>query len=249
MIIIKSDDDLAAMRDAGRITARVCAELVEFISPGTTTGEINQLAGELIKGFGAKSAFLGFRGYPGNICVSVNEEVVHGIPGTRRIQIGDIVSLDVGVVYNGFVGDMARTVMIGVSDHDIIRLVETTQKALHNAIDKARAGKRLSDVSHAVEATAVESGFSVVRQFVGHGIGRAMHESPQIPNFGKPGRGPELKPGMTLAVEPMVNMGQSDVEIMNDGWTVLTCDRKPSAHFEDTIAIGTGSAEVLTRAE
>lgn len=246
MIIIKSDHDLAAMRAVGQITAQVYDQLVEHVCPGVTTGEINRVAADLIKSFGAKSAFLGYRGFPGTICISVNEEVVHGIPGSLRIQIGDIVSVDIGVVYNGFIGDMARTVMVGVSDPDVVRLVETAEKALHMGIDKAREGNRLSDVSHAIERVALESGFSVVRRFVGHGIGRSMHEDPQIPNFGRPGKGPELKRGMTFAIEPMVNMGCSEVEILSDGWTAVTCDRKPSAHFEDTIAIVADSVEILT---
>jgi methionyl aminopeptidase len=201
----------------------------------------------LIDTLGGKSAFFGYRGYPGQICVSVNDEVVHGIPGARRIQIGDVVSLDVGVVYEGFVGDTAKTVMVGVNDPEVIRLVNTGQKALDVAIARAVAGARLSDVSHAIETVATDAGYSVVRDFVGHGVGRNMHEDPQIPNYGVPGRGPKLKPGMTLAFEPMINMGVFEVDVMADGWTVLTRDRLPSVHFEHTVAVREeGPAEVLT---
>ena len=208
--------------------------------------ELDELAARLIAGLGGKSAFLRYRGYPGNICISVNEEVVHGLPGERQIQMGDIVSIDIGVIYGGFVGDTATTVMVGVIDPDLIRLVAATERALHAGIGQARAGGHLSDISHEIERTATTAGFSVVRTFVGHGIGRSMHEDPQIPNFGPPGRGPRLKEGMTLAIEPMVNMGGSDVEIMEDGWTVLTVDRKPSVHFEHTVSIGEAGAEILT---
>jgi methionyl aminopeptidase len=183
------------------------------------------------------------------VCISVNEEVVHGLPGPRRICIGDIVSLDVGVVVDGFVGDMATTIMVGVADLDIIRLVTVARQALDAGIRQARAGNRISDVSAAIEAVADGAGFSVVRDFVGHGIGRAMHEDPQIPNFGPPGRGAVLRKGMTLAIEPMLNMGGSDVEVQADRWTVVTRDRRPSAHFEHTVAVGEDAAEVLTCAE
>ena len=247
MIIIKTPDDLARMRVSGRIAAEVLDTVARKVGPGVTTGELDIFAAELIGRLGGKSAFFGYRGYPGHICVSVNEEVVHGIPGSRRIQIGDVVSLDVGVVYDGFVGDTATTVMVGVNDPRVIRLVNTGQRALDVAIAKAVAGARLSDVSHAIETVATDANYSVVRDFVGHGIGRSMHEDPQIPNFGLPGRGPKLKPGMTLALEPMINMGVFEVDVMADGWTVLTRDRLPSVHFEHTVAVQKeGPAEVLT---
>lgn len=249
MIIVKNHDELEKMRLAGRITAKICAALARSIAPGVTTAEIDRYAAELIGQFGAKSAFLGYRGYPGTVCISVNEEVVHGLPGPRRIQIGDIVSLDVGIVVGGFVGDMATTIMVCVADPDVIRLVAVAQQALVAGIRKARAGNRLSDVSAAIEEVATGAGFSVVHDFVGHGIGRTMHEDPQIPNFGPPGRGPVLRKGMTLAIEPMINMGGSDVEVQEDRWTVVTRDRRPSAHFEHTVAVGEDAAEVLTCAE
>lgn len=247
MIIIKTPDDLTHMRVSGQMAAEVLGAVARKVGPGVTTDELNVLAAELIGKLGGKSAFFGYRGYPGHICVSVNEEVVHGIPSARRIQIGDVVSLDVGVVYEGFVGDTATTVMVGVNDPEVIRLVNTGQKALEAGISKAVAEARLSDVSHAIETVATDAGYSVVRDFVGHGVGRSMHEDPQIPNYGVPGKGPKLKPGMTLAIEPMINMGVSDVDVMADGWTVLTRDRRPSVHFEHSIAVREeGPAEVLT---
>jgi len=249
MIIIKTPEELAHMRVSGQMAAGVLDTVAASASPGVTTGELDQLAQELIGKFGGASAFFGYRGYPGHICVSVNEEVVHGIPGPRRIRLGDIVSIDVGVVYDGFVGDTAKTVMVGVTDPEVIRLVTVGQKALESAIAKAVAGNRLSDVSHAVETVATDAGFSVVRDFVGHGVGRSMHEDPQVPNFGPPGKGPRLKPGMTLALEPMINMGSSEVEVMPDRWTVLTKDRRFSVHFEHTVAVQEGMAEILTCAK
>ena len=216
------------------------------MAPGLTTGDLDAYAAELIHELGGESAFLGYRGFPGHICSSVNDEIVHGIPGERVIEIGDVVSLDFGVRYNGFIGDTAVTAMVGVTDPDVMRLIQVTEEALAAAIEQAVEGQRLSDISHAVERVAVAAGFSIVRDFVGHGIGREMHEDPQIPNFGPPNRGPRLKAGMTFALEPMVNMGCPEVEVMEDGWTVLTMDRKPSAHFEHTVAVGKEKAEILT---
>lgn len=246
MIILKNRDEIRKMRESGRIAARVRDEIARRISPGVTTRELDESAGKLMESFGAKSAFLGYRGYPGHVCISIDSEVVHGIPGGRRIEIGHIVSLDVGVVFDGFVGDTATTVMVGVTDPEVIRLVRATELALAAGVEMARAGKRLGDLSHAIERVAVNAGFSVVRDFVGHGVGRKMHEDPQIPNYGTPGRGPKLKVGMTLAIEPMVNMGGSAVEVLGDGWTVRTVDGKPSAHFEHTVAIGDDGPEILT---
>lgn len=249
MIIIKTPEELERMRVSGQMAARVRDELARAVSPGVTTGELDGLAQELIAKMGGRSSFYGYRGFPGHICASVNDVVVHGIPGSRRIQLGDVVSLDVGVVYDGFVGDTATTVMVGVSDAEVIRLIRVSEQALAAGIAKAVAGGRLSDISHAIEQEVVRAGFSVVRDFVGHGIGRSMHEEPQIPNYGPPGRGPRLKAGMTLAIEPMVNLGGADVEVAPDGWTVLTVDRKPSAHVEHTVAVLDGQAEILTCAK
>ena len=247
MIVIKSQTDLEGMRASGRVAARVRDAVASRVTPGITTGELADHAARLIRECGADSAFLGYRGYPGQICVSVNDAVVHGIPGDEQVQLGDIVSIDVGVKLGEFIGDTATTVMVGVVDPRVIELVRTTEAALYRGIEQACAGRRLSDVSHAIEETAKRAGFSVVRDFVGHGIGKEMHEDPQIPNFGVGGRGPKLRNGMTLALEPMVNMGTHKVEVLEDGWTVLTGDRLPSAHFEHTIAVRNGSAEILTK--
>jgi len=230
----------------GGLVARICGRIVDYIGPGMTTAEIDGFAACLMADSGVKSAFLGYRGYPASICVSVNDEVVHGVPGRRIIRLGDIVSLDVGIVKDSFYGDMAKTVVIGTVDSRTLELVNITEKALYAGIAKAVAGNRLSDISHAIEKCARQAGFSVVQQFVGHGIGRSMHEEPQILNFGPPGKGPELKEGMTLAIEPMVNMGVAGVKVLRDGWTAVTCDRKPSAHFEHTVAVGAEKAEILT---
>jgi len=196
----------------------------------------------------AKPSFLGYRGFPAALCISINDEVIHGIPGRRVVMPGDVVSIDVGVYHGGFHGDCATTVAVGVTDPDVIRLVETTKRALAAAIAVVRPGGRLSDVSHAVQSIAEASGCSVVREFVGHGVGRHLHEDPQIPNYGKPGCGPTLKPGMTLAIEPMINLGKGGVQVLEDGWTVVTKDGKPSAHFEHTVAVLEESMEVLTLA-
>jgi len=246
MIPIKREAELAKMRVAGRVTAIICGKIARSIFPGVTTRDIDLYAEKLFQDHGVRSAFLGYRGYPGHICVSVNEEVVHGVPGDRRILLGDLVSLDVGVAVDGYHGDMATTVMVGVTDPARINLVSVTEKALKAGLAQARAGQRLSDISNAIERTAVAAGYSVVREFVGHGIGRAMHEDPQVPNFGPPGKGPRLKSGMTLAIEPMVNLGRAEVEVMGDGWTVVTRDRMPSAHVEHTVAITETGCEILT---
>jgi methionyl aminopeptidase len=249
MIILKSADEIRRMRESGRIAARVREALARMVAPGITTRELDAEAARLMAAMGARSAFLGYHGYPGHTCLSVDCAVVHGIPDDRRIELGSIVSIDVGVIYDGFVGDTATTVMVGVSDPEVIRLVAATERALALGIAKAVAGGRLSDISHAIERTAAGAGFQVVRNFVGHGVGRKMHEDPQIPNYGPPGCGPKLREGMTLAIEPMVNLGVSDVDVMADGWTVLTADRKPSAHFEHTVAIGPRGPEILTLAD
>jgi methionyl aminopeptidase len=249
MIIIKTPAELAQMRASNEMAASVLDAVSRKVSPGVSTRELDDYAAELIGKLGGESAFFGYRSYPGHICVSVNDEVVHGIPGPRLIRLGDLVSLDVGVCYDGYVGDTATTVLVGTTDPEAIRLAAVGKKALEAAIGKAVAGGRLSDISHAIQITAEQAGFSVVRDFVGHGIGRDMHEDPQIPNFGPPGRGPVLKAGMTLAIEPMINMGAYEVEVMADGWTVLTKDRLPSVHFEHTVAVQDGAAEILTCAK
>ena len=249
MIVIKTEADLARMRVAAGMAAFIRDELAALTTPGLTTADLEQVAVKRLAEFGARSAFKGYRGFPGYICTSVNEDVVHGIPGPLKIQAGDIVSIDVGVVYDGFVGDTAVTVPTVGCDEEVIRLIEATKAALMGGIAKAVHGARLGDVSNAIEVAVRKAGFSVVREFVGHGIGREMHEDPQIPNYGPAGQGPRLKAGMTLAIEPMVNLGSAQVEVMGDGWTVKTADRRMSAHFEHTVAVGHGGAEILSRAE
>ncbi len=248
-IPLKSAAELGAMRESGRMTAEVLECVSEAVRPGVTTGELDALTRRVIAGMGAKPSFLGYRGYPAAICISINDEVIHGIPGPRVVRPGDVVSLDVGVYYKGFHGDSAVTVMVGVTDPEVVRLVEAARRALAAAVAAVRPGVRLSDVSHTVEQVVGAAGCSVVRDFVGHGVGRHLHEDPQIPNHGAPGCGPVLKPGMTLAIEPMVNLGRPEVAVLDDKWTVVTRDGKPSAHFEHTVAVLEEGAEVLTLAQ
>lgn len=248
-IPIKSAAELVKMRESCCMTGTVLAKVAAAVEPGITTAELDQLTRKIIAEMGGKPSFLGYNGFPAAICISINEEVIHGIPSSRIIQQGDVVSLDVGVYYNGFHGDSATTVMVGVSDARIVKMVEVTSAALDTALKQVRAGARLSNISHAVEQAVKAAGCSVVRDFVGHGIGRALHENPQVPNFGAPGRGPVLKAGMTLAIEPMVNLGEPAVEVLSDHWTVVTRDGQPSAHFEHTVAVHEGGCEVLTTPE
>ena len=246
MIPIKSEDDIRGIRRSCVLAATLLMKVGKLVEPGRTVREIDEYAGRLIQENQARSPFLGYKGFPGYTCISINEEVVHGTPRDRKVQYGDIVSLDLGVILDGWVGDTATTIAVGVVEPEASRLMEITEQSLYLAIDKARPGNRLSDISHAVESFVHAHGFSVVREFVGHGVGRTLHEEPQIPNFGPPGRGPKLKPGMTLAIEPMVNLGTSKVELLSDGWTVVTADRKPSAHFEHTVLITRDGPEILT---
>jgi methionyl aminopeptidase len=246
MIILKTERDLEAMRPACAVAATVLDEVAAFIRPGLTTKEIDQYAGERIKSHGAKSAFLGYRKYPCQICISVNNEVVHGLAGDRRVEFGDIISLDVGVFYNGFVGDTARTVAVGGCSVAAQRLMDVTERALSEGIAKAVAGNCVVDISRAIQASVESNGFSVVREFVGHGVGRKVHEEPQVPNFDDGKSSPKLRRGMTLAIEPMVNAGRPEVRVLNDGWTVITKDGSLSAHFEHTVLITDGEPEILT---
>ena len=246
MIVIKSPSELDAMRRVNRMTAQVRDELAAMVRPGITTLELGNAAFELIRKLGGTSAFYGYHGFPGQICVSINEEVVHGIPGKRVIREGDIVSIDTGITFGGFIGDTAITVAAGEIDDEKKKLLEVTKAALDAGVAKAVVGNRLGDISHAIQTVVEAAGFSVVREFVGHGIGRDMHEDPQIPNFGKPGHGPKLKPGMTLAIEPMVNIGGPKVKVLGDNWTAVTCDGSASAHFEHTVAVGVTAPEILT---
>lgn len=247
MIIRKSPAEIETLRVSARLAREVLETVAERVAPGVTTGELDAYALELMRARGAVSAFFGYRGYPGQICVSVNDEVVHGVPGSRRVQLGDMVSLDVGVTYGGFVGDTAKTVLVGVTDPEWLRLARVGEDALEAAIAAARPGNRLGDISHAIEKTAKAAGYSVVRDFVGHGVGRKLHEDPPVPNYGSPGKGPRLRRGMTLALEPMINAGRHAVKVMDDGWTVRTVDGMPSVHFEHIVAITDGEADVLTR--
>lgn len=246
MIALKSPEELSRMRLACQAAAEVLAAVAKMVVPGCKTRELDEAAGELMRKRGGKSAFLGYRGYKGQICVSVNEEVVHGLAGERRVQYGDIVSLDIGVTLDGFVGDNATTVAVGMIDWKVQRLLEVTEQSLAAGIAAARSGNRVGDISHAVQRTVEAAGFNVVREFVGHGVGRMLHEEPQVPNFGAPGKGPKLKAGMTLAIEPMTTLGGPAVEVLRDGWTVVTQDRLPSAHFEHTVAVTEGEPEILT---
>jgi len=247
MIEIKSESEISRIKEAGKIVRSVIEEISKSARPGVATGELDKKAGQIIKGFGARSAFKGYRGFPGNICASINEQVVHGIPGNTRLKSGDILSIDVGVEKNGFYADAAVTIAIGDPVLKAARdLIDATEGALNTGIKKAVQGNRLFDISHAIQAYAEKRGYSLVRAFVGHGIGRKMHEDPEIPNFGKPGTGPRLKSGMVLAIEPMVNQGGFEVEILSDGWTAVTRDKKLSAHFEHTVCVTDGAPMVLT---
>lgn len=246
MIILKSRREIDLMREAGRIVAGALAELGTHIAPGVTTGELDRIAEEYLRRHDAIPAFKGYRGFPASICASVNEEVVHGIPGLRKLEAGDIISIDIGAVKNGYVGDATVTFPVGDIDSGKEKLLAVTRAALEEGIKKAVAGNRLSDISHAIQTYVEDWGFSVVREYVGHGIGRAMHEDPQIPNFGPPGYGPRLRVGMVLAIEPMVNAGTFEVSTLPNRWTVVTRDGQPSAHFEHTVAITENGPEILT---
>ena len=245
-IPIKNDREIAKMRTSCRTASDVLDRVSGLIRPGISTGEIDQAAADFMAELNCKSAFLGYRGFPGHVCISVNEEVVHGIGGGRRIQYGDIVKLDVGVIKDGWVGDTATTVPVGVIEDKTQRLLRVTEEALELAITYAQSGRRLGDMCAAIEDEVVANGYTVVREFVGHGVGRKLHEEPQVPNYGRRGSGPKLKPGMTIAIEPMVNMGVSGVRVLDDKWTVVTLDAKPSAHFEHTVLITKGEPEILT---
>ncbi|MEW6045707.1 MAG: type I methionyl aminopeptidase [Bacillota bacterium] len=246
MIVIKRPDEIRRMRAAGQIVGQLLLEIERRVRPGVTTRDLDRFAEEFIRARGGVPSFKGYRGYPASICTSVNEQVVHGIPAERRLREGDVLSVDVGVFLDGYHGDGARTFAVGEVDPEARRLLEVTERALLAGIEAARPGRRVSDIGHAVQQVVEAAGFSVVREFVGHGIGQQMHEDPQVPNFGPPGRGARLQPGMTLAIEPMVNEGVSDVTILEDNWTAVTVDGRRSAHFEHTVAITEDGPMVLT---
>lgn len=245
-IRIKTPDELEKLRVAGSILARIVANIKSSLRIGMTTRDIDALAETLIRDEGVIPAFKGYHGFPACACVSVNEQVVHGIPDDRVIKAGDIVSIDMGVVHQGYFSDMAVTVGFGDLDASRQKLIDVTRQALYKGIAEAKNGARLGDVSHAIQVYAESKGFSIVRDFVGHGIGRELHEDPEIPNYGHPGTGPVLRPGMVLAIEPMVNMGGHQTKMLQDGWTVITADRKPSAHFEHTIAVTAQGPVIFT---
>ncbi|GAB6099868.1 type I methionyl aminopeptidase [Halanaerocella petrolearia] len=247
MIIRKSKREIEIMKRAGEVVAKTHNMLAEEIEPGITTQEIDQLAEEFILDQGAKPAFKGYQGFPNTVCVAINEQVVHGIPSSNALESGDIIGLDIGAIVDGYYGDAAQTLAVGEVSSETEQLLEVTEESLFKGIEQVKSGNRISDISHAVQEYVEEYGYSVVRKFVGHGVGKKMHESPQIPNFGAPGRGPRLKEGMVLAIEPMVNIGTHKVKTLDDGWTVITQDRELSAHFEHTVAVTETGPQILTQ--
>jgi methionyl aminopeptidase len=247
VIFLKSQQEIEKMERAGRIVAEVLESLRDMVRAGVTTKELEGVADDQIRARGGIPAFKGYRGYPSSICTSVNEQVVHGIPSSRRLREGDIISIDLGVYLEGFYGDAAITIPVGTVDNETAELVRVTEEALYLGIRNAVEGNRLHDISAAIQRNVERSGFSVVRLFVGHGIGRELHEEPQIPNYGIRGQGPRLKSGMTLAIEPMVNAGSHEVRILDDGWTAVTVDGKKSAHFEHTVVVTPDEPIILTK--
>ena len=250
MIICRSTAELAKMREAGRLVGEVLTELTARVAPGVTTAELDELAEQRIRRAGASPAFKGYHGYPATICASINEEVIHGIPSGRRIlNEGDVISIDVGASLDGYYGDSAVTLAVGQVSEAAATLLRVTEESLYKAIERVRPGGRISDIGHAVQQHVEAYGFSVVREFVGHGIGQRMHEEPQVPNYGEPGRGPRLAEGMVLAIEPMVNAGKPAVKVLADGWTAVTRDSSLSAHFEHTVAVTADGPWILTARE
>lgn len=247
MIICKTPRELEIMREAGRIVALTHQELRKTLQPGITTRELDTIAESFIKQHGAYPSFKGYNGFPGSVCVSVNEELVHGIPGDRILKDGDIISIDIGAKVNGYHGDSAWTYSVGNIDMETQKLLDVTEKSLYLGLEEAKPGVRLSNISHAIQTYVESNGFSIVREYVGHGVGQNLHEDPQIPHYGPPNTGPRLKPGMVLAIEPMVNAGSRYVKTLVDNWTVVTVDGKKCAHFEHTIAITEAGYEILTK--
>jgi len=247
MIVCRSAAELEQMREAGRLVGEVLTELAAAVAPGMSTADLDELAEKRIRQAGATPAFKGYHGYPATICASINDEVIHGIPSGRRVlNEGDIISIDVGASLDGYFGDSALTLPVGKISEPAAALLRVTEEALYKAIDEAKSGNRVSDIGHAVQKHVEAYGFSVVREFVGHGIGQRMHEEPQIPNYGEPGHGPRLAEGMVLAIEPMVNAGTAAVKVLADGWTAVTRDKSLSAHFEHTVAVTAGEPWILT---
>ena len=247
MIYLKSDEEIELLRESNQIVAKTLAELAKIIQPGVTTLELDKRAEEFIRDNGGVPNFLGYGGFPGSICASVNDEIVHGIPSDKTVlKDGDIISIDCGVLKNGFNGDCAYTFAVGEIDADTMALLRTTKESLYKGIEQAVEGKRIGDISFAVQTYCEERGYSVVREMVGHGVGRSLHEAPEVPNYGRRGNGVLLKSGMTIAIEPMINMGDRKMIFEDDGWTTRTADRKPSAHFEHSVAIRPGKADILS---
>jgi methionyl aminopeptidase len=246
MIIRKTKAEIEKMRHAGQIVGRVLSRLSVMVEAGITTRELDYEAERMIREAGAYPTFKGYHGYPASICASINDEVVHGIPGNRKLREGDIIGIDCGATYQGYVGDSAVTVAVGRVSNEVVRLMEATRESLYKAIERCRIGNRLGDVCNAVQAHVEPLGYSIVRNYCGHGIGRAMHEEPQVPNYGRPGTGPVLREGLVLAIEPMVNLGRHETKVLSDGWTVITLDGRPSAHFEHTVAITNEGPQILT---
>jgi methionyl aminopeptidase len=246
VIPIKTPEQIEKMRRSGETAARILNELCDMLVPGITTGEVDRAAARLIADAGGKSAFFGFRGFPGHICISLNEEVVHGIGGDRKIRYGDLVKIDVGVLLDGWIGDNAVSWPVGVVDPAVEKLIVTTDRILQESLQFVRSGRRLGDLCSFIEQETNKAGYSIVREFVGHGVGKRLHEEPQIPNYGKKGTGPKLKPGMVLAIEPMVNLGRPEIRMLSDQWTVVAADGLPSSHFEHTVLVTKDEPEVLT---
>lgn len=246
MIARRTQTEIERIRKAGLLVAEVLDKVEQAIRSGVTTGELDEIAERFIRGAGATPTFKGYQGFPATLCTSVNEEVVHGIPGTRTLKEGDIVGIDVGVTLAGYIADAAKTFPVGKVPREAEALLAITREALAAGIQQCRLGKHVSDIGHAIQETAEGHGYAVVRRYVGHGVGRRMHEDPQIPNYGPPDQGPELKPGMVFAIEPMVNIGGYAVTVLEDNWTVVTVDRKRSAHFEHTVAVTSGDPDIMT---
>jgi len=249
MIYLKTDEEVELMRVSNLIVSRTLAEIAKNIKPGVTTIQLDKIAETFIRDHGAVPTFLGYEGFPNSLCISVNDQVVHGIPSDYELQEGDIVSVDCGAEKDGFHGDSCYTFCVGEVSEEIRKLLRTTKEALYEGIKNAVEGKRIGDISNAIQTYCEDRGYSVVREMVGHGIGRKMHEKPEVPNFGKKGSGPQLKSGMTIAIEPMINMGKRNIYIEKDGWTARTQDKKPSAHFEHTVVIRKGQADILSSFE
>ncbi len=249
MIIYKSEEEIRAMRESNKIVATVLAEIKPLIKPGVRTEELDEYANTKAREMNAVPAFKGYRDYPSSLCTSINEEIVHGIPSSRVLKEGDIISLDFGVAYKGYYGDAAVTYPVGEISSQSKKLIETAEQSFYKGFEQMKAGNRISDISHAIQSYVESQGFSVIRNFVGHGIGLSLHEEPQVPNFGSPGKGVKIREGLVLALEPMISVGNWEVQILDDGWTAITKDRSLSAHYENTVAVTNNGPEILSKYE